>query len=54
VRRYDPARLGLQVGADSIAAVRKKVGSDIRIDPKASDAARHELLNLAKPGAVAG
>jgi NAD(P)-dependent dehydrogenase (short-subunit alcohol dehydrogenase family) len=59
--------LRLQVGADSIAAVRahaeqllnnlaawEKVGSDIRIDPKASDAARHELLNLAKRGAVAG
>ena len=59
--------LRLQVGADSIAAVGahaeqllndlaawEKVGSDIRIDPKASDAARHELLNLAKRGAVAG
>jgi len=59
--------LRLQVGADSIAAVRahaeqllndlaawEKVGSDIRIDPKASDAARHELLNLTKRGAVAG
>jgi NAD(P)-dependent dehydrogenase (short-subunit alcohol dehydrogenase family) len=59
--------LRLQVGADSTAAVRahgeqllndlaawEKVGSDIRIDPKASDAARHELLNLTKRGAVAG
>jgi len=62
----DKAPLRLQVGADSIAAVRahaehllldlaewEKVGSDIRIDANASDEAWHSPLNLATRGAAA-
>jgi NAD(P)-dependent dehydrogenase (short-subunit alcohol dehydrogenase family) len=58
--------LRLQVGADSIAAVRthaehllrelagwEKVGADIRVDPSVPNAAWHEPLDLAKSGAAA-
>jgi NAD(P)-dependent dehydrogenase (short-subunit alcohol dehydrogenase family) len=63
----DNTPLRLQVGADSITAVRthaehllrelarwEKVGADIRVDPSAPNAAWHEPLDLAKSGAAAG
>jgi NAD(P)-dependent dehydrogenase (short-subunit alcohol dehydrogenase family) len=64
--RAETTPLRLQVGADSIAAVRahagqllddlaawEKIGADVRVDPSASESAWHEPLDLAKRDAAA-